>query len=200
MKKITTSLMAIIVAFLLCFSACSPVTMSSWSSPDIKQPVKSVFILTAFEKLQYMQPFQQTMANYFNNKGIKSLQSLNYMEPFKQVETTVFQKMIDSLGVDGVLVFAYQGTDVSVDYMPPTYGGFYRGYYGGIYAANPGYWTTTNTINLRASLYDVKQDKLIWKADFAITDPTDVNQVANQIANEIYPDWQKNKIAPPFTK
>ena len=200
MKKIIHFLSVIALAGILLFSACSPVTMTSWSSPDIKQQVSSVFILTLFEKLQYMQPFQQTMAANFNGKGIKSLQSLNYMEPFKQYEMAVFQKMIDSLGVDAVLVFSYKGTDVSVNYSPPTYGGFYRGYYGGVYAASPGYWTETNTVNLRASLYEVKEDKLIWTGDFQITDPTDVNQVANQVANEIYTDWQKKIIVGPFTK
>jgi hypothetical protein len=81
-----------------------------------------------------------------------------------------------------------------VNYTPPTYNGFYRGYYGGIYSVSPGYYSESTTYNVQANLYSVSEEKLIWTGDISTTDPGSIEAATYDISKEIYADWVRNQI------
>ena len=55
-----------------------------------------------------------------------------------------------------------------------------------------GYWVTTSTVNLQANLYHNHDNDLLWTASITVTDPNYIDEVASNIASNIYSDWQKN--------
>ena len=168
-------------------------------------------IIPLFEKLEYLKPFEQSMCSYFNSKGLKSLGSLEILNPNIKYPIADIKRICDSLGVDAILVFNYQGTDKTESYVPETtyvtggYGGYWGGgyygggYYGGGYGTSVvstgGYWTSTSVVNLSASLYTrVSKKDGLWTAEISVTDPQYIDQAANNIAGKIYSDWQKNNM------
>ena len=51
-----------------------------------------------------------------------------------------------------------------------------------------GYWTSTSTVKLNASLYTHGSKKAIWTGDITVTEPKYVDQASNAIAHCIYSD------------
>jgi hypothetical protein len=162
-----------------------------------------------FNKLDYEKPFEDGMISYFNEKGLKAIAALDFLNPNQKYEMPQLEKMVDSVGADAILIFAYKGTDKTQDYVPPTttvypdyyynYYGFYNWYYpfyapGYDVVTTGGYWVTTTTVNLTANLYANSNNLLIWTASVSITDPQYVDQAGIDIARSIYQDWIQNDL------
>jgi len=163
-----------------------------------------------------MKPFEQTMVTVFNNKGLKAIGSLAFLNPTIKYAIDDIKHRCDSLGVDAILIFTYQGMDKTENYIPPTsyyaggyggyggywsggywggyYGGYAGGYYGGTVATTGGYWTTSTMINLSAKLYVKGSKDALWTGEISVTDPEYVDQVAHTLAQNIYADWQKQNL------
>lgn len=208
--KLLFGLLAVVAAFMLT-SCGSPVTLTSWKNPEFKSQISNVAIMPMFEKLEYMKPFEQSMDMFFEKKGLKAIGSLDFLNPNIKYSIDEIKKKCDSLGVDAILVFIYEGTDKTESYVPQTtyvtggYGGYWGGgywgggYYGGYYGSpyygtavsTGGYWTTTSVINLKASLYTRGYPDGVWTGNITVTDPDYIDQASANIASYIYSDWQK---------
>jgi hypothetical protein len=203
-------LLAVITALIIT-SCGSPVTMTSWKNPANTTQISKVVVMPMFEKLEYMKPFEQSMCAYFQSKGLKSLGSLEFLNPSIKYPIADIKTKCDSMGADAILVFIYQGTDKTENYVPETtyytggYGGYWGGgywgggyygggYYGGGVVSTGGYWTSTSVVNLKANLYVKGSKDPLWTSDISVTDPTYVDQSAATIAGYIYGDWQKNNM------
>jgi hypothetical protein len=189
MKKISFTIAAIMCVVTLLFVSCStPVGISSWKNPQADKQISKVVVMALLEKLTYMQPFEQISVNYFNSQNLKSIGSLTFMAPFQKYTSAELQTKFDSVGADALLILAYKGKDVDIN----TTSGFYGGYYGR-WGGGGQVWTTT-TVSLRAQLYEVKNDVLLWTGDLTLTDPDDVSTSCQQVAQAIYADWLKNNL------
>jgi len=155
-----------------------------------------------------MKPFEQSMVSYFNNKGLKSIGSLEFLNPNTKYPINDIKRKCDSLGADAILLFVYEGTEKSENYVPPTtyyaggyggYGGYWGGgywgggYYGGTMTTG-GYWSTTSVVKLTAMLYVKGSKDALWTGSISVTDPRYIDQVATAIGQYIYTDWQKENI------
>jgi hypothetical protein len=202
-------------AFLLT-SCGAPVTLTSWKNPASKSQVTKVAVMPLFEKLEFMKPFETSMVSYFNGKGLKAVASLDFLNPNIKYPIDDIKRKCDSLGIDGILLFHYQGMDKTESYVPPTTyytggyggyggywgggywggysGGYYGGYYGGGVATTGGYWTTSTTLNLSAKLYVKGSPEPVWTGELTVTDPEYIDQVAFTMAKDIFADWQQQNI------
>ena len=199
-----------LIAVIFIASCSSPVTMTGWKNPDDNTKLSKVAIMPFFEKLEYVKPFEQAMSKYFNSKGLKCMGSLEFLNPNIKYPIEDIKKKCDSLGIDAILVFMYEGTDKTESYVPQTtyvsggYGGYWGGgYYGGGYyggygtsvVSTGGYWTSTSVVNLKAVLYSraSKKDGM-WTATIQVTDPQYVDQVGDNVGRYIYSDWKNNNM------
>ncbi len=194
------------IAFL--FTSCgSSVNMTSWTNPKEKEKIGNVVVWAMFDKLEYQKPFEQYSTAWLNNKGFKALESLNFLAPGKKYELTDLEKKFDSLGVDGILVVTYKGTDKQQTYVPATtvaYPDYYYNYYdyynwgypvygyGANVVTTGGYWATSSVVNLHANLYANSNNDLIWTADIAVTDPQYIDEATGRIISQMYADWSQN--------
>jgi len=200
-------MLAIAMAFL--FSGCSPVTLSSWKNPKVNEQISRVVVWGMFNKLEYEKPFEDAMVSYLNYKGLKAIPALSFINPNVKYEYSDLERMVDSVGADGILIFSYKGTQKEKNYVPPTttvypdyyynYYGYYNWYYpyygpGYNVVTSGGYWTTTTIVNLTANLYGNVHDEMIWTAQVSITDPNYIDQASTEIARSVYQDWLKNNI------
>ncbi|MCK9421902.1 MAG: hypothetical protein M0Q38_04840 [Bacteroidales bacterium] len=207
MKKMmfAPGLLAILIAFL--FTSCNPITMTTWTNPKENQKIGNVVVWAMFDKLEYQKPFEQYASNYFNSKGFKSMESLSFIAPGHKFELQQLEKKFDSLGIDGILVVTYKGTDKSQSYVPPTttvYPDYYYNYYnyynwgypmygmGANVVTTGGYWVSSSTVNIHANLYANSNNDLIWTAEIAIDNPQYIDEISYQIAAQMYADWQKS--------
>lgn len=204
------ALAVILTAFV--FSACSPVTMTSWHNPkaaaDFK--VQTMVIWAMFDKMAYERPFEETVAEYLNGKGLKVIPALNLLEPKKQYQDAELKEIFTKAGANCALIFSYEGTEKTETYVPGTttvYPSYYYNYYNYYNHAYPGYWgsgtvvttpgytATTTTVYLVANLYASKDDGLVYTAAIEVTDPDNIQASAYEIAKQLYADWKRIKAA-----
>lgn len=203
------SLGILVAGLAFVMTACSPVTLTSWKNPKVNEQIGNVVVWGMFNKLEYEKPFEDAMVAYFKSKGLKAIPALSFLDPTVKYEYPELERLIDSVGADGVLIFAYKGTDKEKDYVPPStsiypdyyynYYGYYNYYYpfyspGYNVVTTGGYWTTTTIVNLNANLYGNSKDELIWTAEVSITDPEYIDSSSEAIAKSVYQDWAKNGI------
>jgi len=201
----TPGLLIILIAFL--FTSCNTITLTSWTNPKENQKIGNVVVWAMFDKLEYQKPFEQYATNYFASKGFKAVESLNFIPPGQKLGLPELEKKFDSLGIDGILVITYKGTDKSESYIPPSttvYPDYYYNYYnyynwgypmygmGANVVTTGGYWVSTSVVNLHANLYSNSNNGLIWTAEISIDDPQYIDQVSYQVAAQMYADWAKN--------
>jgi hypothetical protein len=198
----------VFIAFLF-LTSCSPVTLTSWKNPKVDEQVGKIMVWGMFNKLEYEKPFEDAMSNYFTSKGLKAIPALSILNPNVKYEYTDMERIVDSIGADGILIFVYQGSDKEENYVPPTttvypdyyynYYGYYNWYYpnyapGYNVVSTGGYWTTTTIVNLQANLYGNRKDELIWTGQISITDPEYIDAAAVDIGKNIFQDLSKNGI------
>jgi hypothetical protein len=199
---------SLLILITILFSSCgSSVYLTSWTNPKEKTQIGNVVVWGMFDKLEYQKPFEQYATSYMNSRGFKAMESLNFISPGKKYDLKDLEKKFDSLGVDGILVVTYKGTDKTQVYVPPTttiYPDYYYNYYnyyswgypmygyGSNVVTSGGYWATTSTINLSANLYANSNNALIWTGEISISDPEYIDEVSLKVASQIYADWQKN--------
>lgn len=192
--------MVIVIATLFILSCATPVSLTSWKNPQSNARISKLVVMALFGRLDYTKPTEQAVIDYFNSKGLKSIQSLDFLNPTKKYSEQELQKKVDSVGADGVLVFTYKGTDKSQNYIPTGYYGYYGGPWGyGWWGGSPyysgGYWMTTRVVNLKVSLYTTKQSEgAVWTADITITDPGYIDEAAKRVAEKIYLDLVRNQL------
>ena len=195
-------------ALLLIVGGCSsPVSLTSWVNPKEHQQVSKIAVWGMFDKLEYQKPFEQTIANYLNNRGIKAIEALSIIPPGSKHQLSELEAKFDSAGADGILIVTYKGTDKQQDYVPPSttvYPDFYYNYYnyyswgypyyapGASVITTGGYWVTTSTVNLTANLYANSDNALLWTADISVDDPSYIDQATYEIIGTMYADWVKN--------
>ena len=204
----TNSLIVILLAVIIVSCGVST-TLESWKSPEFKTGLSKVAVMPLFSKLEYLKPFEQAMCEYFNSKGLKSIGSLDFLNPSIKYPISDIKRKCDSLGVDAILVFDYQGVDKTDNYVPETTtgtgsfggywgggywgGGYYGGYsgapYNGSIVTSGGYWTTTAVVRLKANLYTHGSKTAVWTGEISVTDPQYVDLSSTAIAKKVYSDW-----------
>jgi len=204
-----------ILIALIVTSCSSPITLTSWKNPKENQQIGNIMVWAMFDKLEFQKPFEQYASAFFNSKGLKAVESLSFLPPGHKYEMPDLEKKFDSLGVEGILLVTYTGTDKSQSYVPPStaiYPDYYNNYYGyyswgyPMYAGgynvvtSGGYWVTTSTVNLKANLYANSDNLLLWSADITVTDPQYLDEIATRIASQFYADWQRNGLLKPGKK
>ena len=182
-KSIIFNLFSLLIATLIFYSCSTPVGLSSWKNPENKATISKILVLGEFDKMEVVQATEGQFATYFNAKNLPAIKALDVMNPFKQYSQVEIKQKLDSLGADGLLLVSYKGKDVDVTVTPGFYGG-YRGYWGG-----GGNVYVDKTYNIRAMLYTVRSDALLWSGDLSVTNPNDAASAAQQIAPVIYNDW-----------
>jgi hypothetical protein len=217
MKMNRLILVVVIAASAFLLTSCgAPVTLTSWKNPENNAQISKVAVMPLFEKIEFMKPFEQSMVAVFTGKGLKAIGSLSFLNPTIKYPIDEIKHRCDSLGVDAILLFTYQGMDKTESYVPPTTyytggyggyggywgggywggyaGGYYGGYYGGGVATTGGYWTTSTTLNLTAKLYVKGSKDPLWTGELTVTDPEYVDAVATTMAQDIYADWLKDNL------
>jgi hypothetical protein len=195
MKKLIPFL---VVALVLFIYSCSPVILNSYIPQGVKPaPLKKILVWAMYKNPAQERIFENSFAQFLQSRGVKCMTAMAILDPSKKYEMTSLEKKFDSLGIDGICIISYLGTQKQANYVPPQtevypdYYGYYSWYYpmGYEVVTTGGYWTTTTFVNLAGKLYTNSDNKLVWTSQITIQDPNYIDDGARDIAAKVFTDW-----------
>lgn len=181
--------------------ACSSTKLAeSWEAPDIDEPPASkIFLIALIKDPVTRRFFEQHFVEEARNKGVNVIPSYEYMPnatDHDQKEEVV--KLVNELGVDGVLVAQLKGLQKDYKYMPSrldwfpdAYSSmFFYDYYYQSYRAiyRPGYVGSDNYFSVQLRYFSAKSEKMLWAANTVTKNPRSVVGTIKQIADEVLSD------------
>lgn len=108
------------------------------------------------------------------------------------------KQRVEAAGADGVVVFRLVGVEHQERWVPPTTYGSAWGYWGmaAPMVYEPGYLTTDQIVQVEANMYEVAGARLIWSARSETFNPSNANQLVDEVVNAMVAEMRKAKLVP----
>lgn len=184
--------MLILAVFAALLSACSSNSAKiekSWVAEDaLERNLSGVLVVAIASKEQGRKRFEDEFTERLVAKGARAVASHTLKRGVKISKEDVAD-MAAQAKVDTVMVTTFAGRDSTEVLHPgrryyayrPVYGG---GYYGrGVYGVpwevgrTSDFWSEHKSLHLEASIYEVSNSELLWRASAGITDTNDVDSM-----------------------
>lgn len=177
---------------------CGPSTRieTNWKAPDLKPESFKKIVAIAMSK-------DQTLRRIAEDEFVKRLPQETQGVPGYSLlpESTVGEPekakaLIRESGVDGAVVLRVVGVDKDLQYSPGTPHYTLYGYYGWGWATvnTPDYLKLEKTVRVEASVYSVTDEKLVWTAQSASTDPKSVRTLIDDVVRLVVKEMTKLKL------
>ncbi len=196
------------VMLLLLQSCGSTRLVSSWTAPGTaEQHFDKVLVVGLMGSKDRMlrENVEKIIVQHLRNKGINAGSAFEEYGPktFEGKNETSAVKELRDKGYDGAITVALLDKKKERNYNPGGVGfypmpypyrfwGYYNHMYGRIY--EPGYYTVTNSFMLEASLYDLKNDKLLYSAQTRSVNPASPQSLASEFSSKIFENMSKSGV------
>ena len=187
---------------MLSFDGCASTTITSvWSDEHYKQtPIQSILVIGVAENMHNRNIFESAVVAELEKNGVKAMASAKVLGD-QEIKKDNILSAAEQTKMQVVLVTRLVGTKEEKIYRPPTYYGVSHSYYNSwgsyyphMYDYSPGYMETYINVLLETSIFDVKEQQLIWSAASETFAPTDVNKEIKKLAQVLVSKMKKSKI------
>ncbi|MBL7700717.1 MAG: hypothetical protein JNM14_00585 [Ferruginibacter sp.] len=210
MKPISLIAATILTTFIL---SCNSTKIStSWKAENTEtKPYRNIMVWGLLTEKDSMVRHQMEthLVNDLMTKGYRAFSSTDVYKAkaYKKLTAAEIVEEFKNTGVDAVITIALLNKEKEEKYYP---GGFYNQpsnqnmhggldkYYSNIYERvfTPGYYITTTTYFWEASLFEVKDDKMIYSVQTRSFDPNSTDKLAHENGLKIIKDMVKKKVIP----
>jgi hypothetical protein len=181
-------------ALLFLLAACATTTFTStWKAPDepavnpVGKTVAAVFVSNN-ESLR--RRAEDILVADLNRRGARGIAAYTILPGGGHTDSEQARARLKEAGAEGVIVMRVVGKDQRITYTPgytapAYYNGFgpYWGYgWGTVY--QPGYLQTDTDVSVETLVYSLTRDKLLWASTSRTTNPTDMNALVGEVAEE----------------
>ena len=195
----------LITAAVLCGSAmlaaCSSFSLSNvWRAPDFKGPaMRNVLVLGISNSDATRRIFEDGFAQALKASGVAASAAYSVLpEPGKisddRLKSAVTQAKADSVLITR-LTRVEQRADVVQPVVPAGYyrGGFY-GWYGSAWAGVPASVNTYNVLTIETTLWDMRNETVIWSGNTEAIQPSDVAKATQDMAKVLIERMKKDGV------
>lgn len=201
-------------------TACKTTSTSfsqSYRNPGFEDTVfKRVLVIGVTQNQESRQAFEDALASAIASEGGTAAASWTVLPDSTQLSEDQIHEVIESEGVDGVLITRLLSVDKDTEYTPPKkynnpktryyaaspgwgygYGGFY-GFYGTTYAEvhEPGYFETSTTLRLETNLYSVATNELVWTGQSETVDPESLSEARASLTAAVAKKLKEERLIP----
>ncbi|WP_201315739.1 hypothetical protein [Dyella sp. EPa41] len=181
------------VSLVLC--ACSTVSVTNqWRDPSWAGPPASNVVVVGISRSDTMRRvFEDTFAQQLQAAGVQAAASYTQIPPGNGGAVRL-RDLVKGTGAQAVLVTRVQRVQQKVSVTPsgPYYGGFY-GWYGGAWASTPDI-NQYEVVTLETSVWDARNEKLIWTVTTENVATNDIPKTSTQLAQTLIPKMKADGI------
>ncbi|WP_130619478.1 hypothetical protein [Dyella amyloliquefaciens] len=186
-------LFVIAVSLVLC--ACSTVSVTNqWRDPSWAGPPASNVVVVGISRSDTMRRvFEDTFAQQLQAAGVQAAASYTQI-PSGNGGAVRLRDLVKGTGAQAVLVTRVERVQQKVSVTPsgPYYGGFY-GWYGGAWASTPDI-NQYEVVTLETSVWDARNEKLIWTVTTENVATNDIPKTSTQLAQTLIPKMKADGI------
>ena len=161
-----------ILAFCMLSSCCASTSITSIKNPSLAYIIFSnILVIAPFSDLQMQRDFEDEFASMFYSIKVDAFTAQEVIPPIKNYDEQELNKILNSYGIDGIMVVSFVDYFTSETYIPPsskTTGSasiignylYYKQktqYYGGYNIIKP-------NMKFEIRLYDRKSGEIAWRA------------------------------------
>ncbi len=149
---------------------------------------------------------EQELTDRLQAQGLEVMSAVEEYGPksFQGLDEEKALQKLRSANVDAVITITLLDKEKERNYVPGTvtyqpfatrynrFWGYYQTYYTRMY--EPGYYTSNTKYVLETSLYDVKQNNLLYSSQSETFDPSSINSLANSYSKLVVKDMTSKNI------
>lgn len=155
----------------LTFAACAPSTTieQTWTSPTVRSepPLQNVVTVFFSDNVTIRRAGEDQLARDLIRKGVNATPSYAIFQDEELSDLDAVKAKLATMGYDGVVTMRIVDRYQELDYMPPTFDGYWGSAYPYFYS--PGYYSsgyayTETVVRVETSAYSLRTNKLVWSA------------------------------------
>lgn len=188
----------------LTLSACAPALVSSWKAPDaaplqVTGDKVAAVVMATDETTR--RAGEDALARELSLRGARGVPMYILLPDADPDDEAKARAAAEQAGIVGIVVMRPVRVDKEitsdpVTYSGPLYGGLWGGYFGygwgypwGRGVASGGEIRTDTVVTVETLVYELRDNKLLWRGQSKTTNPQSVNRLiadtAEQVANEL---------------
>jgi hypothetical protein len=179
---------------LVALVACSTVNVTDqWKDPAFTGPPLSNVLVIGITRSDTMKRvFEDTFSQQLQSAGIKAEAGYTQIPP--GATTLDLDDLMKKTGADAVLTTRVQRVEQKINVTPsgPSYGRF-SGWYGSAWASTPDV-TQYEVITLETSLWDLKNQRLIWTVTTQGVRTNNIPEATKNLAATLIPKLKSDGI------
>lgn len=187
---------------LMLLSACSTLTIRSWSDPAVSQrPIGKVMVVGIAQSATTCRMFENHFVEQLQQEGITAVSGHGLIQPTEKITEAQIEEALADGAFDSILITRLAGEQSQSQYVQtgyqsafPSYYNHYHGYYAYSVVSPVGYVDTVTEYQLETNLFDVKSGKMIWGGIKSVDDASSKTSNIRKVVTTVIRDLNRKKL------
>jgi hypothetical protein len=182
--------------------ACSSFDLTnSWRSPEFAGPaMRKVLVIGVSQSDATRRIFEDGFAQALSSAGVAATSSYGALPEKGQISNERLKVAVAQSKADSVMITRLLRVDQRADVVQPAppVGGYYRGgfygWYGTAWASAPVSVSTYNVLTIETSLWDMRNETMIWSGVTETIQPSDIAKATGEMAKVLIEKMKKDGV------
>lgn len=200
LSKLSALVGSFLVAGMISCSGPQTAVTGSWENNMAVQEYKHIAVASLIQDQGTKSVIENEIKEELQDEGVNASAengSITDQLVKDEAQKSEILQQINQEGKDAIMTISVIASDTETRYVPGTtvydpvntfgyYNNFW-GYYDNVYPMvyDPGYYTVDQVYYLETNLYDAKTEELVWSAQSETYNPTDLQEFADDFAEDI---------------
>lgn len=202
-KTLRSLAVAITLAGSAILAACSTFDLTnSWRSPDFKGPaMRKVLVIGLSPSDSTRRIFEDGFAQALKGAGVAAISSYGALPEHGKISDDRLKAAVAQAKADSVLITRLMRVEQKADVVQPIappMGGYYRtgfyGWYGSAWSGVPTNVVSYNVLTLETTLWDMRNETVIWSGTTEAIQPSDIAKATNEMAKVLIEKMKKDGV------
>lgn len=151
--------------------ACGPSTTveQTWTTPTVRSQAPLLRVVTVFfsDNVTIRRAGEDQLARDLIARGVQATPSYAVLEEGELHDHDAVRSKLLKLGYDGIVTMRIVDRYQELEYVPPTFDGYWGYSYPYFYSPgfySPGYMYTETIVRVETSAYSLRTNQLVWSA------------------------------------
>lgn len=154
----------------------------TWKAPGGHAELQRVVTVMLWRNEGVRRSAEDQLAARLRKRGVTAVPGYSVLSADEVKDPQVARQRLLAQGFDGAIVMRFVGREQQVNYVPPTYAGYWGGAY---YTGATGYMDVDTIIRLETAAYSLHDGQLVYSAMSKTTDPDSIPDLISSVTDRV---------------